>query len=385
MTALAAFRYSGLAIGLLCLALACAVVLRRWLRQRSGRRTRALTEPYRRHLVAMVAEGAQGDRQVLLDLEPRTWQALEPAVVAMVRKVRGESRHSLVDLLARRGTVDRYTRALRSLSPVRRARSAELLGLLGELAPRADLERVLAEDWDPEVRIVAARALGEAGDAQAAGALLAASHGPHAVPLRIVARSLARLGPSIAPALIEALTWPEPAARAVSVEILGLLGVVAAAPALSRAALYDADQDVRIRAARALGRVGTPASLAVLDRCIDSGQPVALRAVAARAIGDVGGRSAVNVLAPLLADPIHRVAVNAADALARLGPPGRAELVRAAVGPGPGAGYAAEALAMRALSGAATADVGPAPAAPAPVAPAPAGSGSTNAPAVPVR
>ena len=351
MTAAALFAVGGTAIAALCLLLALAIVVRRAVRERSQRRERALAEPHRQLLVALVVDDDVDEQhlQTLLHLDPATWAALEPIVVSMVRKLRGEARAVLVDLLDRRGTIARLTRRLRSHGAVRRARAAELLGLLGEHAPRTELERLLLTDRDPEVRIVAARALGEVGDPASAGPLLSAVAGPQGVPMRIVARSLARLGPGAAGPLVEAMTSADAPARAVAAEILGLGGAVTAVGVLSSHALRDPDDDVRIRCARALGRIGVPSALSVLRRCVAPGEPSALRAVAARAVGDVGGPEAVRVLQPLLADPEHRVASNAARALAGLGPLGLAELERAVSADEPGATYAAEALAVRDL------------------------------------
>ncbi|GAB3591295.1 hypothetical protein GCM10027446_08700 [Angustibacter peucedani] len=348
----AAFAAGGLAIALLVLVLGLAIVLRRSLRLRADRRERDLAEPYRPLLVALVVDDDPDATHVeqLLAVDDRSWQALEPIVVSMVRKLRGDARESLVDLLDRRGTIARHTRRLRGRGAVRRARSAELLGLLGEHAPRDELEHMLLHDRDPEVRIVAARALGEIGDPRSAGPLVDSVSDAHAVPLRIVARSLARLGPGAAPVLVDAMTAQDSEARAVAAEILGLGGAVTAVGVLGSHALHDLDEDVRIRCARALGRIGVPSALAVLNRCLGPDEPPALRAVAARAIGEVGGPEAVRLLEPLLVDAQHRVASNAARAMSGLGPRAVERLEVLAAEGGPSAAYAAEALAMNDLS-----------------------------------
>ncbi|GAA4345897.1 HEAT repeat domain-containing protein [Angustibacter luteus] len=352
MNAAAAFAVGGLAIALLCVALAVAIVLRRGLRQRSVRRRIALADPYRPLLVALVADEGQDPVYVerLLALDDQVWRALEPVVVSMVRKLRGGARTALVELLERRGTIDRLVKRLHGAGAVGRARSAELLGLLGAHAPREELEHLLEHDRDPEVRIVAARALGEIGDPASTKILVRSVAGPHPVPMRIVARSLARLGPGATPILVTAMSAHDPAARAVAAEILGLGGAVTAVGVLASHAMHDPDDDVRIRCARALGRIGVPSGLTVLGRCLDPAEPFALRAVAARAIGDIGGRQAVEMLEPLLLDDAHLVASNAARALGRLGDRAVERLREVAARGGPGAIYAAEALAMNELN-----------------------------------
>jgi hypothetical protein len=352
VTAAAVFAAGGLAIATLCVLLAAAIVLRRGLRERAERSRRALAEPHRHLLVALVAhEELESDvLQQLLDLDDQVWQALEPVVVAMVRKLRGGARECLVELLDRRGTIERHTRRLHGRGAVGRARSAELLGLLGQHAPLAELELLLERDRDSEVRIVAARALGEIGDPSSAGVLVRSVSGANPVPLRIVARSLARLGPGAAPVLVETMRSRDPVARAVAAEILGLGGAVTAVGVLASHVLHDPDDDVRVRCARALGRIGVPSALSVLARCVDPAEQLALRAVAARAIGEVGGSQAVALLEPLLLDDEHRVAANAARAMGRLGPRATNRLREVADGGGPGAVYAAEALAMNELA-----------------------------------
>ena len=235
MNAAAAFAAGGLAIALLCVALAVAIVLRRGLRQRSVRRRIALADPYRPLLVALVADEGQDPVYVerLLALDDRVWRALEPVVVSMVRKLRGGARTALVELLERRGTIDRLVKRLHGAGAVGRARSAELLGLLGAHAPREELEHLLEHDRDPEVRIVAARALGEIGDPASTKILVRCVAGTHPVPMRIVARSLARLGPGATPVLVTAMSAQDPAARAVAAEILGLGGAVTAVGVLA--------------------------------------------------------------------------------------------------------------------------------------------------------
>lgn len=347
MTTLSAFVPAGFALLLLSVILGAAIVVRRSVRTRLRRRDLALVEPFRPLLVSLVVDDQPAPEAIsrILAADRRAWRALEPHIIAMVRKLRGDGKDALVALLEERGSVDRLTRRLSRPGAVGRARAAELLGLLGEHAPRAALERMAVSDNDTEVRLVAVRALGEIGDPRSARPLVAAVVGPRAVPLRVVARSLARLGAGASPELVRALTSGATEARAVSAEILGLIGDTAAAGPLAVSAEQDPSMDVRIRSARSLGRIGVPSALPVLGRCTDPDQAPALRTVATRAIGDVGGPIALQMLAGLLDDATHRVASNAARALAGLGYAALPVLRRAAAGDGPGAPYAAEVLA----------------------------------------
>jgi HEAT repeat protein len=126
--------------------------------------------------------------------------------------------------------------------------------------------------------------------------------------------------------------------------------VTGAQPALLEIMDRDPDDDVRIRAARALGRIGLPSALPALVRATDTSQPLALRAVAARALGDLGGPGPVEFLEVLLGDPDHRVSTNAGQSMARVGAAGLARLRQLARGTGAAADCAREALAVHGLS-----------------------------------
>jgi hypothetical protein len=349
----ASFAVAGVAIAVLVVVLSAATVFRRWHRGWQERRRARIVEPLRQVLIRLVTDPTGDDpsleHQALLATPARTWQALEPTVLDMLRKVRGESRQRLVDLVVAQGTVDRMHRRARGLGAVRRAHAAELLGLLGQLQSRDDLVGLL-DDRDPEVRLVAARALGELGDPAAAGPLLQALVRERSVPLRVVARSLARLGPMGGTVLVEGLASANPLARAVCAEICGLVGVTAAQSVLLEVMEHDEDKDVRIRAARALGRIGLPSALPALVRATDSSQPMALRAVAARALGDLGGPGPVEFLEVLLKDPDHRVSTNAGQSLSRVGAAGLARLRQVARQPGDAGDCAREALAVYAVT-----------------------------------
>lgn len=357
---------AGLLLALLSLAgllavLASAIVARRGLRHALKRRRARIAAPLRPALLELAGGDGMDEAALgrLAALPRREWRAVEPSVLALLGKLRGDSRDALVTLLQRRGTLERALRRTRRPGAVGRARAAELLGATGASAAVPALVDLLA-DRDPDVRQVAARALGAVGDPAAAPALLAALGSGHGVPPRIVAHSLARLGPGAESALVAALdgtaaTGPgADLARSLAVEILGLTGAVRAGRSLVAALRSDPSLEVRIRAARAVGRIGLPRALGPLVAATADHEPLPLRVVAARSLGHLGDAAAVPQLKQLLADPAHRVAHNAAAALALIGPAGVAALTRVAAG-GTGAdptgglsraaGHAREALA----------------------------------------
>lgn len=208
-----------------------------------------------------------------------------------------------------------------------------------------DLLRLL-DDAEPEVRQVAARALGRVGDGAAAGPLVDSLAGERAVPPRIVAGALLRMGPAGHPALERALGAGDPLQRAVSAEIAGLSGALRLAPALVALLDRDREVEVRLRAAQALGRLGSPVGVAALVAATDGDHPAELRAAAVRGLGDLGDTSTVARLVELVTDPTHEVAAGAATALTQCGPDGLAALAAIRTAP-----HAADALAAAALRG----------------------------------
>lgn len=324
------------ALALLLLVLAMAIVLRRAWRGRAEARQVARVAGLRPLLLDVLAAREVDERVVsgldrLDELDQRTWHAVEPGLVRLLGKVRGPGRDALAELMTRRGVVARAHRQAASRSAVRRCVAADVLGTIRPAGATDSLSRLLV-DRDPEVRRVAARALGGLLYPAAATALLASLSGPRAVPARVVSSSLARLGPRAQPALLEALGASDPGIRAVAAEILGLVSSGGAGDALAATVRADPAVEVRIRAARALGRLGSPGGTTALVEACSPGNPGPLRAVAARALGDAGQAEAVPALRGLMSDPEHHVARNAAESLARCGPRGLAALERAAAG-----------------------------------------------------
>ncbi len=345
----------GLALVLLAsgvLLLALAIVARRAARQARTARRLALSEPQRVHIMRMVAgDPAESAAAVaaLGGLDPATWRAVEPSVVAMLAKVRGESHAQVVELLTRRGTVEQARRSTRSIDPVRRARAAHLLGQARRRSSRLDLERLLG-DRDEDVRRVSAAALGHLGDPRSTGPLLQTLAARRPVPASVVASAVAELGQWAHAALFSAIGDESPLVRAVAIEICGLAGAVPATPVLRAALRHDGQVEVRVRAARALGRLGVPHAVADLVAAGRPDQPPALQMVVARALGDVGSAAAVPGLRRMLSAPEHRVAANAAAALARLGAPGVDALREVAAEDSPAAREAVAGLALADLS-----------------------------------
>ena len=348
MTAGAALSLALLSISSLVAALALSIVLVRAVRRLLVARREAKTSLVRPVLLAMLGEEDQELSQDalarLLAVDARTWRALEPTVAGLLGKLRGTSHELLRTLVVLRGTVARAKHRVHGFGAVRRAKAAELLGSLEDPRMTDDLVRRL-RDRDPEVRQVAARAIGRSGDARGAGPLLGCLVG-NSVPPRVVSQALLRLGTGAQPALVGALRNNDELIRAVAVEILGLSSAMSASLAVQQSLLEDPSLEVRIRAARSLGRLGMPSALRALQLATKPEQPDALRAVAARALGELGHTGAVPRLRVLLRDPVHRVASTAGRALVLLGPKGVVALRKEVANRprGAGAAHARDAL-----------------------------------------
>jgi HEAT repeat protein len=323
-----------LTCALLLLAFATLIVVKRLLSRRAERRALALTAPLRPALFSLLGADLLDDEatealEVLAAVDAASWRALEPTVVSLLTKVRGDAAEALTGLLARRGTLARALEDCTRRDPVRRCRGAELLGATRARDGVPTLVRLLA-DRDPEVRAVAVRALGAVGDPAAAPHLLGALAGDRTVPPRLVAVALVRLCPGPEEVLVSALSDSSELVRGMAAEVLGLAGAVTARTGLVEA-VSDPAVEVRVRAARALGRLGVPSALPVLLDALAPEQPTALRVAAAAALGQLGSPSAVPTLRAALDDPATEVARAAASALPALAAPGIAALREAAV------------------------------------------------------
>jgi HEAT repeat protein len=327
---------------LVALGLVVALVVGRAVRLRAERTQAEEEDTWRPALVRIVA--GDGDAVALPRLRRGQVARFETLASELVRKVRGEGRDRLAQLLADSGAVTAARRRCRYWGASRRVAAADFLATVGDHAS-APTVRPMLRDRSFEVRTAAARSIGRIGDETDVARLLATLEADRSVPFATVADALIQLGPPAIPGLRDGLRSPNVDVRAVCSEALGLLGAVDAVEDLLAHLHPVEDDEIRIRCTRALGRIGTPRAVAPLARITSTTEPATLRAVAVRSLGRLGGPAAVAALAPLLDDDVHTVAVNTAGALLACGDIGSAALRERAARPGRGAGYAREALA----------------------------------------
>lgn len=322
----------------LCLLLAAVVVLSKLVTTRRHAETRKRLAPLRTDLLAVAAgedsDGAARDR--LIDHPDRRGE-LDRAVVGVLTKVRGAPAEALVEVLRGRDAVARTLRATRSVSSVHRARAFRTLGLLRDAELTDDLLRGL-HDRSPEVRLVAARAIGAVGPPageRAARAVLRAVRTQLAQPgvaAGTATDALVRLGVAAEPAVQQGVTDDDSGVRLVAATVAGRGLFSSCTPQLAVLARTDPGQLVRVAATNALGEIGRLADGPVLVGLTDPSEPTAVRRAAATALGRFGTVEAAATLHALLGDDDRGLAAVAAAALCE-SDAGRAALNGAAADP----------------------------------------------------
>ncbi|MGH2826578.1 MAG: HEAT repeat domain-containing protein [Actinomycetota bacterium] len=333
----------------LLLALAAAITLAKGIRELRARRRHRIETELRPRLLDLI--GGEGTTASDFDgLSRYEGRVLESLAVQFLPKIRGEASAAVVDLLEARGAIEAARRRTRRMGAVGRARAAEFLGSARSARALPEVIRLL-DDRIFEVRIVAARALGQLGDSTAIPDLLAALDAPRPLPAGPVAMSLLRLGRAGgAQQVCAGLRGRLPATRAVAAEVVGKLGVLEAVDDVIKLLDREEVPEVRVAAARALGEIGSARACGPLVSCLEEDLTTAVRAEAAEALGQIGVEDEIRALRAALGRPDHRVQVAAANGLVAIGSRGTAALEAEAGGERGAAAYAHRALALDALA-----------------------------------
>ncbi|HSC91931.1 MAG TPA: HEAT repeat domain-containing protein [Gaiellaceae bacterium] len=303
-------------------ALVAVVVGRRgWLAVRD-RRARAVRRQLAGALPALLAPEADVPdvEAVVRSVHRRDRPVAAHVVLELVRDLAPDDRDLLRGRLRAAGTADLAARALRRRKPWRRALGCHVLGAL--LVEDA-VPLLAARGGDPvrEVRVAAARALGEIGTPQAADVLGRWFARREAVSTTVAYEALCACGAAAAPLFAEAAVAAPAPLRASA--CFGLSQVVAEPDlprvrgVLGRVLATDADPDVRAAAADALGDLGGGVAPPVLARAAGAEDDRARRA-AVRALAAFDDPASVPILARLLAHRDRETARRAAEALLAL-------------------------------------------------------------------
>jgi HEAT repeat protein len=303
----------GLLLGVVALTTIAAVVNKIHSNREEDSRKRFLDRLRKRFLLLSSADDrAMAYREIAASLSGR-WSLLAAEEVSQLEL---SVRLEVLQALEEQGVIARYLRESKSSLKWTRAHA---LRVLGELKVPASVPAILhaLEDRDPDVRNVAARALGRM-KLQATEEALVGLLGKHeqSVSARIAAICI-EMGTRTAPLLIRTLGDGVPKARFWAARILGEIRETRATRSLADA-LLDPDPDVRSAAAWALGSIADRSTATMVETALRD--PVwYVRAHAAEALGKIGDESKVAPLGRMLADRSWWVRKNALDALVRLG------------------------------------------------------------------
>jgi HEAT repeat protein len=296
------------------------------LEQRQQRRDREAAE--RQSALEDALERADASALARHCLQARNDPDLDRDLRAIVgRGLSSQQRGLLAAAAQETGLIDCLRARLASADAITRGRAAQLVAALSSAEPALELEPLL-EDEDADVRLAAARAIGELETREADRVLIRALGRDAIEPDRLL-EQLAR--PGAVRELVLASYRPESAPiRGLLAEALGLTRSLLAIATLASLVRVGSDEE-RLRACRALGRIGRPDVVPLLlEALADDTWPV--RAQAARGLTGLAGLSCIGDLERALCDRAWWVRANAAEALRIAGPEGIAALERAASG-----------------------------------------------------
>ena len=314
-----------------------------------GRERRAQAiEPAVRHALAVAMAGDARSRTAaraeLRRLCASSPMAAERCASDLLATIEGREAERLALVVDDLGLVARWTRRARSRNSERRREALECLGRLADGRGNGTLRAALT-DPEPSVRIEAARGLlrseriadiertflSVTGETLLVRAILVEDLRPHAA--RLAEHAIPRV-----------LASPDPRAALVALEMIEAWQKGVSVSGVNTL-LRHPRPEMRARALRALPYVAGEADVVRETMTgLDDPEPEVRRA-AAELAGRVGLRAAIPGLARLLHARQSLVAVEAAYALARIGPPGWEVLEREVRGPmGSAAAAALEAL-----------------------------------------
>lgn len=208
---------------------------------------------------------------------------------------------------------------LKDADPTVRAFAATALGKIGDArALKGLLPRLADKEEVSDVKLQVARALGRIGHASAFAALRECLSEPAIPVLKAVVEALGHIGhPETMSTLLEVLHNPHDVIRQQAIESLGLLGEGAAAKAVMELLHRERSTEVRLAAVRTLGQLRDAAAIPTLKEALRDQFTVRCRAVVA--LGEIGTPEVVEILLPLLRDPVAEIQYHAAIALGNIG------------------------------------------------------------------
>jgi len=251
-------------------------------------------------------------------------QLVEQVFFELGRVVKGSVHDRARDAFEQLGFVDHYLANLNSRRWWTRAEAAEKLGLMGSAKATVALIEHMT-DPVPEVRVRAARALGNIRTSEALRPLALALRDPGRWSAIRVAGILIGAGDESVEILLKEFARFPQHAKISAIDIFGRIRSLKAI-SLLRDLLRDKDADIRARAAFALGSIGDPTSASHLAAALTD-PAWFVRAMAAKALGRLKEDVSIPALCSALADPQWWVRANAAEALKNKGQRGMGALL----------------------------------------------------------
>jgi len=275
----------------------------------------------RKELEPKILNWAHGDEKSVREVLEETPSSFDTSVLEQIlldhiQRVRGIERERLARAMEQLRLIDGYLAGLESRRWWRRAESAEKLGLAASQRAIQPLARAL-DDEMPEVRLRAAKALGQLGGVASARKLVRTLNEPTRWSTIRVADILIGMGHQSVDAVIEAFPGLSHEGQLAVLDIVGQVRPISATPWLVER-LKDESADIRARACHALGSIGDPNVGPELAAAMnDEEWPV--RAMAAKALGRMRCSDAIPQLVGALRDEEWWVRHNAARALRAIG------------------------------------------------------------------
>jgi HEAT repeat protein len=328
MASLAAIWIIALTLMALALAWMSSLIVRRLINERNAARLAADRQT--------VTEGLSG----LLRERPGSADKLRPYIgrarlmaetlLEFQGLIRGSDQDRVLGALRDLGLVEVFADRLARGSRTGRLAVLEALAALGGDEARAAMRGAIRSSR-PEVRMVAVKALADAGYAPSIGRLLDYAVSEELAPSKLYAELVRQVTTAAPEATVQALARPDltPVLRALLLDALGLSGDYSVLTPLILAT-RDGHREVRTAAVRALGRLQHPAGEAAIGMAMQDEHWV-VRSMAAEAAGIAGFSRLAGGLDHLLGDPEWWVRFRAGEALVAMGGEGMA-LLRSAAG-----------------------------------------------------
>lgn len=306
-----------LSLGTIFVALTVVILVAKAWREDRQRRARDL----RRELEPKVLTYAHGNAPSLDSVIGGEVSGARRGVLGWIlldhaQRVRGVEHRRLSRAMDELGFVDDLIAQLGSSRWWQRAEAAEKLGLSGVTRAREHLIPVM-QDEVSEVRLRAAKALGELGGKASVREIVHALNEPNRWSTIRLADILTGMGRTVVDELTMAFDSLTLTGKLAALDILGRIRPLHVVPWLGRR-MSDSEPDVRARACHALGCIGDPHTTPLLVLALeDEAWPV--RAMAAKALGKIASPEAIEPLCGAMHDQQWWVRSNSASALRSLG------------------------------------------------------------------